>query len=240
MTITPEEIAAFADGQIEGDARARIAAAVAADPELARQVEAHRALAARLSGHFAPILDQGVPEALANLLQKTGAGGPEDRAPENQAEVVDLAAARSRRERMRRLPGWGGAAIAAALVAVLVFSIDGGNAPGDYADARLASALDRQLVAIQPIGAETRILLSFRNEAGEFCRAYTQAGSSGIACRDSEGWRQQAIGTGGKSGEAEFRMAGSEGEILEAAQEMAAGPALSATQEVTARSSGWR
>src|SRR3546814_10941996 len=42
MTITPEEIAAFADGQIEGDARARIAAAVAADPELARQVEADR------------------------------------------------------------------------------------------------------------------------------------------------------------------------------------------------------
>src|SRR3546814_3437913 len=61
---------------------------------------------------------------------------------------------------MRRLPGWGGAAIAAALVAALVFSVDGGNAPGDYADARLASALDRQLVASQPIGAETRILRS--------------------------------------------------------------------------------
>lgn len=235
MTITPEEIAAFADGQLEGDARARIAAAVAADAELARQVEAHRALAARLTGHFAPILDQPVPEALAGLLQRAGAGGPE-----NRAEVVDLAAARGRRDLMRRLPGWGGAAIAAALVAALVFSMDGGNAPGDYADARLASALDRQLVASQPIGAETRILLSFRNDAGEFCRAYSQAGSSGIACRDSEGWRQQTIGTGGKPGEAEFRMAGSEGEILQAAQEMAAGPALSATQEDEARRSGWR
>ncbi|MBA4163273.1 MAG: anti-sigma factor [Erythrobacter sp.] len=235
MTITPEEIAAFADGQMEGDAKARVAAAVAADPQLARQVEAHRALAARLAGHFAPILDQPVPEALAGLLQKAGEGGQEDR-----AEVIDLAAARSRRDLMRRLPGWGGAAIAAALVAALVFSVDGGNAPGDYADARLASALDRQLVASQPIGAETRILLSFRNEAGEFCRAYSQEGSGGIACRDSEGWRQHSLGAGGQPGEAEFRMAGSEGEILEAAQEMAAGPALSATQEVAARSTGWR
>lgn len=235
MTITPEEIAAFADGQLEGDARTRIAAAVAADPVLARQVEAHRRLAARLSGHFAPILDQPVPEALARLLETAGGG-----MPENQAEVIDLAAARERRHMMRRLPGWGGAAIAAALVAALVFSIDGGHAPGEYANARLAGVLDRQLVASQPTGAETRILLSFRNQAGELCRAYSDAGSSGIACRDSEGWRRQAIGSGGESGQAEFRMAGSEGDILEVAQEMAAGPALSATDEEQARRSGWR
>lgn len=235
MTITPEEIAAFADGQLEGDARARVAAAVAADPELARQVEAHRRLAARLAGHFAPILDQPVPATLASLLEKAGGG-----TPESQAEVIDLAAARGRRDLMRRLPGWGGAAIAAALVAALVFSVDGGNAPGDYADTRLASVLDRQLVASQPAGAETRILLSFRNEAGEFCRAYSQEGSGGIACRDSEGWRQRAIGIGGKSDEAEFRMAGSEREVLEVAQDMAAGPALSGADEEAARSKGWR
>lgn len=235
MTITPEEIAAFADGELEGDARARVAAAVAADPVLARQVEAHRALATRLSGHFAPILDQPVPEALASMLGKAGGDVAED-----QAAVIDLAAARDRRRMMRRLPGWGGAAIAAALVAVLVFSIDGGNAPGEYADARLAGVLDRQLAASQPVGAETRILLSFRNRAGEFCRAYSEAGSSGIACRDSEGWRQQTIGPGGESGQTGFRMAGGDGDILEAAQEMAAGPALSATDEEKARSSGWR
>src|SRR3546814_13408308 len=67
MQITPEEIAAFADGQIEGDARARIAADVAADPELASQVDEHRAMAATLSGHFAAVLNQGVHERHAHL-----------------------------------------------------------------------------------------------------------------------------------------------------------------------------
>src|SRR3546814_20710534 len=86
----------------------------------------------------------------------------------------------------------------------------------------------------------TRILLSFRNEAGEFCRAYSQEGSGGIACRDSEGWRQHSLGAGGQPGQAAFRLPGSQGEILQAAQDMAAGPALSATQEEPARSPGWR
>src|SRR3546814_6659225 len=69
MTITPEEIAAFADGQMEGDAKARVAAAVAADPQLARQVEAHRALAARLAGHFAPILEIGSASCRERVCQ---------------------------------------------------------------------------------------------------------------------------------------------------------------------------
>ncbi|WFL77794.1 transcriptional regulator [Altererythrobacter arenosus] len=230
MSISPEELAAFADGELIGEDEARVAAAVAADEDLARQVEKHRALKAKLSGHFAPILKQEVPEHLKQML----AGADESEANE-PAEVVDFAAARERRDARRTLPGWGwaGGAIAASLVAVLVFTTGDEARPG-YADAQLASALDSQLVATQPGDADTRILLSFRNDAGEFCRAYSAAQESGIACRDSEGWRQQVIGAGSESAQTEFRMAGSEAEILEAAQDMASGPALSAEEEAEA------
>lgn len=240
MSISPEELTAFADGQLEGEAHARVAAAIEADPELARQVAAHRALAEKLSGHFAPILDQPVPDKLTAMLT-----GAQDSEPEGPAEVVDFAAAKERAEAKRRLPalgsgwGWGGGAIAAALVAAIVLNT-GDSAPNaTYADAQLASALNTQLVAVQSTGADTRILLSFRNESGEYCRAFTQAEASGIACRDDSGWRQEAIGEGSSDSETEFRMAGSEAEILAAAQDMASDGALTAEEEVEAAANDW-
>lgn len=236
MTITPEELAAFADGQLEGEAHARIAAAVEADPKLAKQVAAHHALADRLSSHFAPVLDQPVPDRLTSLL--TAAKNSE---AESRTQVIDFAASKERILEKRRLPGWGwsGGAIAAALVAAIVLSTDDGAQSGDYADARLASVLDTQLVADQPTGADTRILLSFRNEAGEFCRAYSQFDSSGIACRDNTGWRHEAIGEGSAARDSEFRMAGSEDEILAAAQDMAVEGAMSADDEAAAAANKW-
>lgn len=236
MSISPEELAAFADGELSGEAEARVSAAVAGDEELARQVERHRALKAKLAGHFAAIVDQPVPGHLKQMLE-----GASDDEREDSAEVVDFAAARDRIDNSRMLPGWGwaGGAIAAALVAALVFTTGEEARPG-YADVKLASALDSQLVANQPGDADARMLLSFRNEAGEFCRAYSTAEQSGIACRDADGWRQEAIGAGAASGQTEYRMAGSETEILEAAQDMASGPALTAEEEAAALERGWR
>ncbi|WP_394729090.1 anti-sigma factor family protein [Altererythrobacter sp. GH1-8] len=234
MSVTPEELAAFADGQLEGEELARVTAAIEADPELARQVEAHRKLAGMLGSHYAPILEQDVPDRLTQMLRET-------KEPDGAA-VVDFAAAKDRREARRTLPswGWGGGAIAAALVAAVMLNLGGGSVEDGYAGTRLASALDTQLVADQSAGADTRILLSFRNEANEFCRAYANVSESGIACRDDQGWRQQVLGHGSESGSTEFRMAGSEAEILATAQEMATGPALSAEEEMAARKAGWQ
>lgn len=238
MSVTPDELAAFADGELSGADEARVMAAIAADPALARQVEAHRTLKARLASHFAPILEQPVPDRLTELLAGSSAGG-------GQGQVVDLAAARLEREGRRRLPAWGwvGGALAASLVAVLVFTV---TRPGEeaggaaYAGAQLASTLDSQLSAAQPSSAGTRILLSFRNREGEFCRAYSADDGSGIACRDQRGWRFEAQGTGAAGAQTDFRMAGSEAELLAAAQDMARGPALSAEEEKAASAAGWR
>lgn len=231
MTVPPEELAAFADGELPPARAAQVADAVAADAALARAVEAHRALKARLAGHFAPIAAQPVPDRLAAMLGGT------------QAEVVDFAAAREQREQRRRLPSWSwavGPALAASL-ALAVFLPRGGESGADYADTQLAAVLDDRLVAEQSPVSETRVLLSFRNGAGEYCRAFSGIEASGIACRDAEGWKLEMRDAGGTAPGSDYRMAGAgDAEVLAQAQEMADGPALDAQAEATAKAAGWR
>ncbi|MBX7496995.1 hypothetical protein K3172_14125 [Qipengyuania sp. 6B39] len=225
MTITREDLAAFADGELSGEREAEVAAAIAADPALALEVEAHRALKAKLAGHFAPIAEQPVPEALAALLQP------------REAEVVDFAAARERVEARRRIPRWGwvaGPALAASL-ALALFLPRGGSS----LDEELVASLDNQLVADQAADAETRILLSFRNRKDELCRAYTVPGRSGISCKTASGWEQRADVEYAANSSTDFRQA-STNQIFEQVQEMAEGPALDAQAEAEAKANGWR
>jgi len=236
MTVTREQLAAYADGELSGEELARVEAAIAADPALAREVASHRLLKATLGSHFAPILDAPVPERLTQAVRGgTGGGG---------AEVVDFAAARDKRqERRSGLPRWTWAAIpalAASLALAVVLTRPGAPGAG-YADAQLASALDDQLVASQPAGAQTRILLSFADKQGDLCRAFAGAAKSGIACRDDRGWRIAKTMGGGAAEMGEYRQAGSpDAALMAAAQDMAAGPALDAAQEQAAKAKGWR
>ena len=230
MSATPEELAAFADGQLDEPRRSQVAAEVAQDPALAAEVERHKALKARLGAHFAPILDQPVPERLTGLL-----GGGE-------SKVADFTAARQKREHRLRIPRWGwiaGPALAASLV--LAVLMPGGGTPEGYADAQLAAVLDQRLVAEQAGDEPVRVLLSFRDEAGEYCRAFVGTDQSGIACRDAEGWRLRFEAEGGAAQDTDYRMAGAgAAEVLERAQDMAAGPALGPAEEEAAKAAGWR
>ena len=90
-------------------------------------------------------------------------------------------------------------------------------------------------------GEPTRILLSFRDEAGAYCRAFAGEARSGIACRDADGWRLLAESEGATRQDSEYRMAGSPAaKVFERAQALAAGPALDADEEQVARARGWR
>lgn len=237
MTITPEEIAAYADGELTGERKAAIEAAMLADPEIMRSIESHKSLKSMLSAHYAPVAAEPVPDRLAAMLAKP------------EAEVVDLAAKRTQRAAAssRHFPRWGwiaGPALAASLVLAVSWSApdDSGE---DYAGAQLAAVLDTALAGQQPASADTRILLSFRNGAGEYCRAFNGSAASGIACRDKQGWKLEQIGNGQTGAEeagreSDYRMAGSDdGTVLTMAQDMAAGPALDAEGEARAREQGW-
>ncbi len=233
MTITPEEIAAYADGELTSERKTVVEAAMLADPDIARRIESHKSLKATLFAHYTPVAAERVPDRMAAMLTKP------------EADVVDLAAARTRRaaRSSRHFPRWGwiaGPALAASLLlAVTWFAPEGGGK--DYASAQLAGVLDTALVARQPASADTRILLSFRNGAGEFCRAFNSAAASGIACRDEQGWKIEHSGAGpANSGKSDYRMAGTNDQaILQHAQSMSNGPALDAAAEERAMARNW-
>ena len=235
MTITRDELAAFADGELSG-ARARaVEAAIAADPGLLRDLERHRALKAQLRAHFDPSAAEPIPDTLAGLLS----GAPDAPA----GNVVDFAEARERSAEKRRLPRWSwvaGPALAASL-ALVVLAPRGGEDSGAYADAQLAAVLDQRLVAQQAPGEATRVLLSFRDRAGDYCRAFSGRDGGGVACRDETGWKLEALGGGSQGSAQEYRMAGAgDAAILTRPQAMAEGAALDSAQEAAARARGWR
>src|SRR5947209_480105 len=87
-----ERLMAYVDGELSPADRARFEAELAADPALAAEAARHRALASKVSGAYAPVLDEPIPPQLLAV-----AAAANDRAPLRRA-----------------LPQW--AAAAAALV----------------------------------------------------------------------------------------------------------------------------
>lgn len=228
MTITREEVAAFADGQLAPEREAIAAEAIAADEGLAEQVRQHRALKDKLAAHFSPILSAHLPE---NLTAAIASASP---------TVVELAAVRAQRNRAKRRPTWqwiAGPALAASVALAVLLPLSAGR---EYATGGLAATLEQQLVANQAQNASTRILLSFQDKNGSYCRAFTSKAASGIACRDSEGWRLQHEGDGSSASKSEYRMAeNTDALLLERAQQLSVGPALDAKQERAAQQTNW-
>lgn len=235
MKVTPEMIAAFVDGELTGEDRLRVESAIAADPALAEQAERHRRLQAMLTARYAPIAAEKVPDRLAALIDRSAPAGT------TPGEVVRLSEARARRGLRPAVRRWmpiAGPAIAASLVLAIWQPWQGSDQPG-YAPAELASLLDNRLVAAQSADATERVLLSFVARDGRICRAWRDAARGGIACRDRSGWKIERKLLLQGSGTGEYRQAGSEAELLAAAQDMAEGDALDADAERRALASGW-
>ncbi len=239
MSITDEILAAYADDELGGAEKDRVAAAIAADPTLADKVATHRGLKALLAEHYAPLAEQQVPSHLAALL----AGAQDEGGQDNrEGDVISLAAVRKKRGLVPMMRRWGpiaGPALAASLV-LAVLQPWRSDSPDGYAGPALAAALDTQLVATQSVAAETRILLSFEREGGGLCRAWRGEEAGGIACRDETGWKIERQFALKPAPEGEFRQAGSEADLLAAAQDMAIGGAFGADEERSAKDSNWK
>lgn len=133
-----------------------------------------------------------------------------------------------------------------AVVLALLMSDSGGGETVQrdgltFAANDLEKALGEQLIAEQRQGSRTHILLSFADGDGLLCRGFVRSELSGIACRRNGGWHLR-VQRGGVDIEAnDSRQASSvDGAIMAAAQAIAAGPALDATQEEAAKARGWR
>ncbi|MGH8239661.1 MAG: anti-sigma factor family protein, partial [Steroidobacteraceae bacterium] len=62
MKFPPETLMAYADGELEVETRRAIEAEMAIDPEVAQEVERHRAMRTEVGGAFAGVLDEPVPD----------------------------------------------------------------------------------------------------------------------------------------------------------------------------------
>jgi hypothetical protein len=234
---TDETLMAYADGELDGEARAEVERALAEDAELRAALAAQQALRARLAGHYGPIAAEEVPPRLRRLLDSDEAG--------EAGQVVDLAAARAR---WQSRFGWPAFAAMAASLAVGVLAGQTALAPGGpvavkrgilLARGELATALDSQLASAPVAGADYRIRLSFEDQDGRLCRTFEGPAFDGIACRDSGGWAVALTATPAERRATEYRQAAS-ALVAERAQAMMAGEPLDAGAERRARDRGWR
>jgi hypothetical protein len=231
--MTEEELFhAWLDGELEGEAAARVATRVAADPVLQAEAERHRRLATQLRGAFDPVMNDG------------------SRPRFGLAEVVDFQAKRSDRNRRGSsfgVPQW------AAMAASLAIGLFAGQFVGDrpavpiesrdgtlVAAASLDRALDAQLASAEG-GERVRVGLTFRNRDGGICRSFTDDGSSGLACREGQDWRVEGLFAAPEGQQGDFRMAAGEDPRLAALiDERIAGEPFDAAAEKAAMEKGWR
>jgi hypothetical protein len=242
MNVSDELLMAYVDDELDATTRARIEAAVAADPLLATRVAQQRALRDRLRNAFDGALNEPVPERLLALG--------------NVAPSVRNVAAPTERARPRsRAPAW--FALAASLVVGVLIGqrLDfgpGSAAPivvrgsGPVARGILAAALTKQLASEQGPGDNVQIGLSFRARTGEYCRTFSVRDgrvSAGVACRAGNEWQVRLLESTapvpGSSGS--MRQAGTTipDSVRQAVESRIDGEPLDRTQEARARAAGW-
>jgi hypothetical protein len=226
--ISDEQFFAWLDGELAPEEAAAIGTLVAADPDLQRRADAHRALAGRLGAAFDPIAEAPVP---AYLLESTRP---------REAEVIDFGAAKGRRS-ARPVPlrmQW--AAMAATLaIGILAGSMINGGAASliTQEDGRLVASgeLEQALytrLASAPSDQGTRIGLTFRDAAGDLCRSFTDGGAAGLACHQGGDWRVRGLFQAGEGQQSEFRMAaGPDPRLADLVDSTMAGEPLDAAAE---------
>jgi len=221
-----ERLLAYVDGELAAADSAAFEAEMAADPDLAAQVAAHRRLGQDIAAAYAPVLDEPVPPRLVAL-----ASAANDRAP----------------RRRLGLPQW------AAMAACLALGVLAGRtlwpeqgplaARGGALVARgdLDKALSTRLASED--GA-IRVGLTFKARDGGYCRTFESAADhlAGLACRRDGRWAAQVTSAWSPERGAGYRTAASAmpPAVLAAVDATIAGEALDATAERAARDRGWK
>jgi hypothetical protein len=237
MTIDDETFFAWLDGELEADQADRVATAVAGDSRLSRLAEQHRAFETRLRAPFDAVAAAPVPERLAQALQPS-------------AQVVQFAAPRRAANDAGHWawPQW--AAIAATLALGVglgtTLNSERGTSPVEvrggkmFAAGALDSTLDEQL-ASAGAGGVARVHLTFRDQSGAVCRTFTDQRSSGLACREGEGWQVRGMFAVPEGQAGDYRMAaGMDPNLAALIDSTIDGAPFDARQEKAAKARGWR
>ena len=234
--IEEEKFFAWLDGELGPEEAARVEAEVAADPELSRKAEEHRAMAASLRGAFASIAAAPVPERISQAAR-----------PDN---VVDFGKAREARRSRGKTPFWSQAAALAATLAVGIFTgsmLVGGQAgPVRTEGGRLVAGGDlKKALSVQlasaPAEQGARIGMTYRDKSGAICRTFSDDNASGLACQQGGDWRIRGLFQNAEGQSSDYRMAaGADPRLMDMVDESIAGEPFDAAQEKAASERGWR
>jgi hypothetical protein len=186
MNLSDETLMAFADGALAPEEAARVAAAVDADPALARKLDRMRRSAEALKQAFAGQLDIETPQNLQDVFKA---------APQQGAKVISFPRA------IRAPASWITAAAACAALAFFAgrTSLGGGAMMVADADGGLVArgaldrALDRQGSGAEEKNARVGIAMSFPQEGGGYCRVFRTQSASGLACGEAGDWRIESL-----------------------------------------------
>ncbi len=226
--ISEDRLVAYVDNALDAEGCAQVEAAAAADPAIAERIAAHRALRNDLSGLFAGVLDEPVPDTLIAVVKPSETPS---------ADILPFVPRPGR-------TWWAQAGMmAACLFAGIGLTLAFTGHQGDIATRHglmmaqgpLALALSTQLAA--DTSGPVRIALTFRDRSGAVCRTFWTSATDGLACRDGPGWRIEATARHEDPGT--YRQASSS-LITAAAQDRVAGDVFDAAAEARARAAGWR
>ena len=254
MTISDETLMAFADGELDGPARAAVELALRADPQLEKRVAEHRALRQRIQLAYSAELSEPVPERLLAAASRTP-----KMSSTNVVNFQDARDAMARdAARARPLKSWWRPAGSIAASLIIGFGLGYGiwhqsspfsrSAGGALvANAQLAEALSHQLAADRSPASAVQIGISFLARSGDYCRTFSLSGTvspAGVACHHGQEWQIQTLTQSGGAGDAHdapFRTAtsGMSPAILKAVEEQMAGEPLDQAAESAARSKDW-
>lgn len=236
MTYDAATIAAFVDGELDDVAAKRIARAAEGDADLATEIARHKALKNRLAAHYAPVLDERVPDRFTALL--AGTAKVDTSFADRLAEKQQVIKPRPRFSSAH----WG--AMAASLALGLTIGLGPLSPDGPVATEKgaliasgsLAKALDTQLASNQLVDSSIRIGLSFKSKDGRYCRTFDGSALAGIGCHNDGVWQLEQTMSGTK--QSDYRQASS-GALASAAADMMAEAPLDAAGEAAAKASGW-
>lgn len=253
MTIDDERLMALADGELPADEAAVVEAAAAADPGLARQLAAHRALRAVAAGVAADVIAEPVPQRLLAAARGGSANVVDMAAARASAQAAAEAATRTaaRGARARRAvtsvpilvpgsaPRW------AALAATLVIGAVAGRMllPAPAASEALLAAAPGLVRTLEGgTGGVMQAGLTYKDKAGAYCRTFRGPAIAGVACREADGWVVEVAAAAAPVPATEYRMATADlpPAVLATVDATIAGAPLDAAGVERAKRAGWR
>lgn len=235
MSWATEDLIAYADGEMPAPSRDALERDLGIDEALRKRLDALRAQRTRVAAAYADVLDEPVPDRLSAML-KAPAPAPLVRDAANDSRWWGNWAS------------WGGMA-ACLVVGLLIgtrFAADGSpliEHDGQLvASGALSQALSTRLAGD---GGDPQVMtpISFVDDRGRYCRAFSTAALAGLACREGERWSVVDLAPGQpRASSGAVRQAGSglPPSVLEAVDRRIVGSALDAQAERRARDQGWR